>query len=51
VLLSGLLVHPMPARQASGAAGRSGEAAGVDRTTVDRSTVDPTGLDPLGGLS
>jgi dTMP kinase len=50
VLLSGLLVHPLPAQQADGVDG-SGQAAGVEPSGVDSAGFDSTGFGPLGGVS
>jgi hypothetical protein len=46
VFLTGLLVHPLPAQEAS-----SASPGGVEPTRVDPDRVDPSGFDPLGGLS
>ena len=46
VILSGLLVHPLPEHQVGNAG-----PGGVETTRVDRNGVDSSGFDPLGGLS
>lgn len=45
VILSGLLVHPLPEQQVTNAGPN-----GVDTTRVDPNGVDSSGFDPLGGL-